>query len=835
MIPRATYRLQLRDEFTFADAAGLVPYLAGLGVSHLYLSPIMRAAPGSAHGYDVLDHSTISPALGGEAGFAALAQTARAHGLGIVLDIVPNHMSILVGNAWWWDVLRHGRDSSFARAFDIGWDGPEQKLHDQVLLPVLGDQYGREVDRGAIRVVAAGDELEVRYADHRFPVSPASAAALRAQGDPAPALDRLNADPDALHAFLETQHYRLARWTVADEELVYRRFFDITELVALRVEDPDVFDAIHEVPLRLVRSGAVDGLRIDHPDGLRDPDGYFLRLRAAAPDTWIVAEKILGPDERLPDRWPVDGTTGYDFAALAIGLFVDPAAEAALDRAYAAFTGEDEPFAAVAYGAKHEILRRSLRADVERLTELLVRICERHRRHRDHTRRDVQQAVRELAAQLAVYRTYVRPGCPESPEDVAVLYAAVAAAEARRPDIDPELLAFVRGLALLRVPGDRETDFALRLQQLTAPAAAKGVEDTAFYRYTRFAALCEVGADPARFGVAPAVFHALMAEQALRRPATMLATSTHDTKRSEDVRARLAVLSEIPEAWGAAVTRWSAQNQPHRHGAAPPPYLEWLYYQTLVGAWPIDAARAAAYLEKAAKEAKRETSWVSADPEFDAGLRAFVEATLADERFSADVAAFVAPLVVPGRITALAQTLLKLTAPGVPDLYQGTELWDGSLVDPDNRRPVDFARRQALLAALDGLDPEAILARAEEGLPKLHLIRAALAARARRPAAFAGDHVPLEAVGPKAQHVVAFVRGGAAITIVPRLAWGLVRGLGGDPAAGDRWTGAWDGTRLPVPPGRWRDVLTGAAARSDRLADLLGRFPVALLLREEDR
>ena len=821
VIPRATYRLQLNDDFTFSDAADLVPYLAALGVSHLYLSPIMRAGPGSTHGYDVLDHSTISPALGGEAGFEELVATARSQGLGIVLDVVPNHMSILYGNTWWWDVLRHGRESSFARAFDIDWDGPEEKLRDQVLLPVLGDQYGREVDRGAIRIVAAGDELEVRYGDHRFPVSPASAAALRAHGDPAAHIERLNADPEALHAFLEEQHYRLARWTVGDEEMVYRRFFDIKELVALRAEDPDVFDAIHEIPLRLVRAGAVDGLRIDHPDGLRDPEGYFSRLRLAAPAAWIVAEKILGPEERLRAAWPVDGTTGYDFAALATGLFVDPAGEPVLDRAYAAFTGEDQTFAEIAYRAKHEVLRRSLRADVERLTELLVRICERHRRHRDHTRRDVQQAIREFAAQLPVYRTYVRPGCPEAPEDVAVVDAAIAAAEARRPDIDPELLAFVRGLALLRVPGDLETDFALRLQQLAAPAAAKGVEDTAFYRYTRFAALNEVGGDPARVGVASTLFHARMIEQALRRPATMLASSTHDTKRSEDVRARLAILSEIPDEWSAAVVRWSARNRQHRRAGAPAPYLEWLYYQTLVGAWPIDAARAAAYLEKAAKEAKRETSWVSADPEFDAGLRAFVDATLTDPHFTADLDAFVAPLVSPGRVTALAQTLLKLTAPGVPDLYQGTELWDLSLVDPDNRRPVDFARRRALLSALDGLGPEAILARAEEGLPKLHVVRGALAARALRPGAFAGDHVPLEAVGPKAPHVVAFARGGAAITVVPRLVWGL----GGD----------WGGTRLPLPQGPWRDVIGGGIVGSDRLADLLGRFPVALLLREDGR
>jgi len=816
LTPRATYRLQLHDGFTFSDATALVPYLAALGVSHLYLSPIMRAGAGSAHGYDVLDHSTVSPALGGETGLLELAAAARSHGLGIVLDVVPNHMSILFGNAWWWDVLKHGRDSSFARAFDIGWDGPEAKLHDQILLPVLTDQYGREVDRGAIRVTAEGGELEVRYAGHRFPVSPAAAAALGARDTAS--LDRLSDDPEALHAFLEAQHYRLARWTVGDEELVYRRFFDIKELIALRAEDPDVFDAIHEIPLRFVRAGAVDGLRIDHPDGLRDPAGYFTRLRAAAPDTWIVAEKILGPDERLREDWAVDGTTGYDFAAQVGGLFIDPAAESAIDAAYRAFTGDEESFSETAYVAKHEVLRRSLRADVERLTELLVRICERHRRHRDHTRRDIQQAIRELAAQLPVYRTYVRPGAAEAPEDIAVLDAAVAAATLRRPDIDPELLAFIRGLALLRVPGDLETDFALRLQQLTAPAAAKGVEDTTFYRYTRFAATNEVGGDPGRFAVSPQAFHDQQTAHADQWPRTQLATSTHDTKRSEDVRARLAVLSELPEEWAAAVRRWSEINRRHHSGGAPSPSLEWLYYQTLVGAWPIDADRAAAYLEKAAKEAKQETSWVDPQPAFDAGLRSFVTATLADPAFTADLEAFVAPLIAPGRVNALAQTLLKLTAPGVPDLYQGSELWDLSLVDPDNRRQVDFRLRQQLIAALDALTPQGIIARSDEGLPKLQVIRAALGARTRSPAAFSGSYVPLHAIGERADHAVAFVRGGEAVTIVPRLVWGL----GGD----------WADTRLPLPLGSWHDVIAGATVGSDRIADLLGAFPVALLVRE---
>jgi len=817
--PRATYRLQLHDGFTFADALAQVPYLAALGVSHLYLSPIMRAGAGSAHGYDVLDHSTVSPALGGESGLLELAAAARSHGVGIVLDVVPNHMSILLGNAWWWDVLKHGRDSSFARAFDIGWDGPEAKLHDQILLPVLTDQYGREVDRGTIRVAAEGDELEVRYADHRFPVSPAAAAALGSYD--ATSLDRLSGDPEALHAFLEAQHYRLARWTVGDEELVYRRFFDIRELIALRAEDPDVFDAVHEIPLRLIGAGVVDGLRIDHPDGLRDPAGYFRRLRAAAPATWIVAEKILGPVESLRRDWPVDGTTGYDFATLVGGLFIDPAAEPAFDAAYRAFTGDETSFGETAYVAKHEVLRRSLRADVERLTELLVRICERHRRHRDHTRRDVQQAIRELAAQLPIYRTYVRPGAAESADDIAVLDAAVDAAVARRPDIDPELLAFIRGLALLRVPGDLETDFALRLQQLTAPAAAKGVEDTAFYRYTRFVATNEVGGDPGRFAVRPQAFHDQQIAHAEEWPRTQLATSTHDTKRSEDVRARLAVLSEMPEEWATAVRRWSEGNRQHHSGGAPSPSLEWLYYQTLVGAWPIDAERAAAYLEKAAKEAKQETSWVDPQPAFDAGLRRFVTATLADPAFTADLEAFVAPLIAPGRVNALAQTLLKLTAPGVPDLYQGNELWDLSLVDPDNRRPVDFRQRQELIAALDALTPAAIIARSDEGLPKLQVVRAALGARTRSPAAFTGSYVPLHAAGRRADHAVAFVRGGEAVTIVPRLVWGL----GGD----------WADTRLPLPPGSWHDVISGAAVGSDRLADLLGAFPVALLVRESAR
>ncbi|MFP5287548.1 MAG: malto-oligosyltrehalose synthase, partial [Thermoanaerobaculia bacterium] len=599
-------------------------------------------------------------------------------------------------------------------------------------------------------------------------------------------------------------------WRTAGRELDYRRFFDVHTLAGLRTEDERVFADTHSLVLGWVRRGLLGGLRIDHPDGLRDPEQYFERLRSAAPDAWIVVEKILEPGERLPDSWPVDGTTGYDFLNPVGGLFVDPNGEKPLTDLYAELTGPCADYPELVWQKKHLVLEELLAAEVNRVAEVFLQVCERHRRYRDFMRNELRAAVREVAACFPVYRSYVRAEAGKlATEDEEHVTLAIEAARARRPDLPSDLFDFFRDLLLLRVQGPVEGELVMRFQQLTGPAMAKGVEDTAFYNYHRLVALNEVGGDPGRFGVSVEEVHRGLSES---WPRAMLATSTHDTKRSEDVRARLALLSEIPERWAEAVHRWL-----ERH-----PFLDanaaYLLYQTLVGAWPIETDRAVAYMEKAAREAKGRTSWTRIDPEYEDALRTFVEAVLADRDFVADLEAFVAPLVEPGRVNSLAQTLIKITAPGVPDIYQGTELWTLALVDPDNRRPVDYEERRRLLEELAGAPapaPEEILARMDEGLPKLWVIRQALRLRER----VQGSYAPLLARGARAGHVFAFSRGGEVVTVVPR----LVIGLGGD----------WGDTSLELPPGRWRNELTGDHVDGGevRLADLLRRFPVALLSR----
>jgi (1->4)-alpha-D-glucan 1-alpha-D-glucosylmutase len=871
----ATYRVQLHPGFTFDDAAGLADYLAALGVSHLYLSPILQAAPGSTHGYDVVDPGRVSEALGGEAAYDRLSRVLADRGLGQLLDVVPNHMAVAGrDNRWWWDVLENGPASRYADYFDIDWDPPEAKLRHTVLVPILGDHYGRVLEAGDLRLVRAGGGLLVRYHEHEMPVAPgavaellaraatgagleelarlagglaalplpANRAAARARGRAQEALraelaalaerdervaraidaevERVNSDPDVLDALLRQQHYRLAYWRTAGRELDYRRFFDIASLVALRTEDPEVFAEAHACVLRLLADGKLDGLRIDHPDGLRDPAAYFHRLQAAGAG-WVVAEKILAPGEHLRADWPVAGTTGYEFARHVTGLFVDPAAEGPLARLYADFTGQPADYAAVALESKHHVMRTSLAADVERLVALFVEVCEQHRRYRDYTRTELRHALRETLAALPVYRTYVRAETGAvADEDVRLVSAAAADARGRRPDLDGELFDFLTDVLLLRRRGDVEAQLAMRFQQVSAAVAAKGVEDTAFYRFNRLVALNEVGGDPGRFGTTVDEFHAWNARTARDWPSTLLATSTHDTKRSEDVRARLVLLSEVPDLWASAVWRWAWMNERHWRNGTPDRNAEYLLYQTLVGAFPLETDRALAYMEKAVREAKLETSWLDRAPAYEERLRAFVRDVSADESFTRDLEAFVVPLLPAARTVSLAQTLLKLTAPGVPDLYQGTELWDSSLVDPDNRRPVDFGLRRALLEALRDASPEDALARVDEGAPKLWLVQQALAARRRDPAPFAGDYAPLRIAGERMGQAVAFLRGGTVATVVPR----LVCGLRGD----------WRDTSVILPAGRWRNQLTGDALDGGpaRLADVLARFPVALLRRE---
>ena len=591
IVPRATYRLQLRAEFGFAEAAALVPYLADLGISHLYSSPVLQAVAGSTHGYDVVDHAAISAELGGAAGFATLVEALHTHGMGLLLDIVPNHMAIGVpANRWWWDVLMHGQASRHARAFDVDWQPAEPRLAGKILLPVLPDHYGRVLDSGALQLVSEAGELQVAHGAARFPIDPATVPWSADEGDVAQRIARINADLDALDALIGQQHWRLARWTASASDLGYRRFFDVDTLIGLRVEDADVYEATHAVILEQVAAGAVDGLRVDHPDGMRDPTGYFERLRADAPRTWLLAEKILAPGEALPDAWPIEGTTGYDFANLALGLFVDPAGEAPLTGLYQAFTGETASWDEVARTSKLQVLRERLGSDLNRLAAEFLAVCESDRRHRDFTRHELREALTEVLASFDVYRTYARAEAHELTDaDARRIRAAVARAREHRPDLDPGLFGFLEEILTLRSGGELGGDLAMRFQQLSGPAMAKGVEDTAFYRYHRLVALNEVGGDPGRFGRTVAEFHAWCTVASQR---TMLAGTTHDTKRGEDVRARLALLSQLPVEWGAAVARWSRLAERHRTDALPDRNVEYLLYQTLVGAWPISVDRA---------------------------------------------------------------------------------------------------------------------------------------------------------------------------------------------------------------------------------------------------
>jgi (1->4)-alpha-D-glucan 1-alpha-D-glucosylmutase len=816
--PRATYRVQLHAGFTFDDAAAIVPYLARLGISHLYTSPILQAAPGSTHGYDVIDHSRINAELGGEAGFDHLSDALRAHGMGLVLDVVPNHMAIVEGNRWWWDVLEHGPASRFAGHFDVDWDPPEARLRNVILLPILADHYGRVLEAGGMLLARHDGRMTVEVGDRSLPLDPRSVGALVAEAaaaadsdelgfigaalselppstasDPADlerrqrdadvlgarmdeliadpdlarALDAtigaVNADHDRLDSLLEDQNYRLALWRAASRDLGYRRFFDIDELIGLRTEDERVFRDTHALVLEWLTSGRIDGLRIDHPDGLRDPAGYFARLRTAAPEAWIVAEKILEPGEPLPADWPVDGTTGYRFANLATGLFVDPAGEAPMNALWVDHADAGPDWERIAADARAEVLSAVLGSDVNRLTDLFLAVCEANRRYRDFTRHELHHALREVAAALPVYRTYLRAGDRyRSERDLEIIEGAVATVTERRPDLDPDLFSFLGRILALDEPGRLAGELAMRFQQLTPAAMAKGVEDTAFYRHHRLTALNEVGGDPGRFGTSVAAFHEAMTSLQAHWPNAMLALSTHDTKRSADVRARLALLASDAAGWSDAVARLEAAAAPHRTRPDQPSDADaYLFFQTVIGAWPIEADRAATYLAKATHEAKVRTSWTDPNPEYDAAVERFVRGALGEPAFVDAVRDTVTALLPASRRAALAQLALELTAPGTPDTYQGSELWDLSLVDPDNRRPVDFEERARLLAEVPGCSAADAWARADEGLPKLWLLHRLLELRRRRPDAFAGDYVPL----PTGDDGIGFARAAEVVVV----------------------------------------------------------------------
>jgi (1->4)-alpha-D-glucan 1-alpha-D-glucosylmutase len=826
----STYRLQLHPGFAFDDAAGIVDYLDCLGITDVYCSPLLQAASGSTHGYDVVDPTRINGELGGPAGLRRLGSALAGRNMRLTVDIVPNHMSIDGrDNRWWWDVLEHGRASRYARHFDIDWPADER-----VLMPILEDRYGRELEAGALQLRRCGESVVLGYRDREIPIRRSSLDDRLwrlvdvAESDPnaADALDaevhRLNHDLEWLDRLLCRQHYRLAYWRTANDDLDYRRFFTIASLVGVRVEDPAVFEETHGAITELVRAGAVTGVRVDHVDGLRDPGAYTERLRATTGDVYTVVEKILATDEELPEEWPVQGTTGYDFLATVNGLFVDPAAEAALAECYTRLTGEAASYPEVARAAKQQIMIEELGAEIERLVRILVEVCERHWRHRDRTRRELGEALRRLIASFGVYRTYPRPGRPARPADREHVAAAVRDAVLGWPDADPDLMEFLGHLALLDVTGEAETRFALSLAQVTAPVMAKGAEDTAFYRYHRLISLNEVGGQPDRFGTTVDDFHTACIEVGRRWPATMLALSTHDTKRSADVRARINLLSEIPDDWERAAAAWMDATDAYTDRGAPDRNARYLLFQTLVGIWPVATPRMVQYMGKAAKEARVHTSWSAGDRWYDRALESFVERALSDAGFVASIERFLAEhrIVERGRATSLAQTTLLLTCPGVPDIYQGSEVWDLSLVDPDNRRPVDYARRRRLLDQVDGLTAAETWAFAEDGGPKLWLIARLLRDRRAHPERYrSGRYEPLPAHGPKARHAVAFARDGLSV-VVPR----LVAGLAGD----------WGETIVTLPAGWWRDILGEGRYEGGEqpLATLTRTFPVAVLVAE---
>jgi (1->4)-alpha-D-glucan 1-alpha-D-glucosylmutase len=905
VVPSSTYRLQLRPAFGFAAAADVSGYLARLGVSHVYSSPYLQAAPGSEHGYDVVDPRKVNEELGGARAHRRMSKRLAEAGLGQVLDIVPNHMAISgPENPWWWDVLENGPSSRYAHYFDVDWDPPEARERNSVLLPILGDHYGRVVESGELQLERHGGTISLRYHEHVLPLSPRSLyrllgpAATRSRSkelaylsDAFRALPRSSvtdsdsigrrhrdqevlrawlsrlldeqprvrdaldaqlaataADPDALDELLSIQNFRIAFWRSGGRELGYRRFFDVTTLIGLRVEDPTVFDDSHARLQRWIERGVLDGIRVDHPDGLLDPTTYTQRLRRSLRRGWLVVEKILMPGEALPSDWPVDGTTGYDFLRDTVGLFVDPDGEEPLTELHRRLTGETRDFDTLTLETRALIAQESLGSEVNRLAAVFVDICENQRRFRDFTRHEMQEAIIAVGTAMPVYRTYARPRDGYiSDADVAVIEAAVAGARERHPEIDPELLAFLGDILTLRVTGEAEAELSGRFQQFTGAVMAKGIEDTAFYRYVRLLALNDVGCEPGHFGTSIEAYHAANSTRAAQHPAAMLTTSTHDTKRSEDVRVRIATLSEAPDRWRRIAERWMRRFRRSWRETEFDPVIGYLTAQTLVGAWPIDGERLSAYLLKAAREAKLRTSWTAADEAYEASLDRFARNILADAAFADEVEGAIVPFVRAGRVNSLAQLLLKLTVPGIPDIYQGTELWDLSLVDPDNRRAVDFELRERLLTELEtaleadplrGPGVETLLAQIDTGLPKLWVMRQALALRARHPAAFAAEasYRPLASSGAAGGHVVAFGRADEVVTIVPRLPLRLARGRIGvrlvAPAS------RWADTRVELPPGRWRDVLTGdrhrvpATSRGLRVARALGHFPVALLERE---
>jgi (1->4)-alpha-D-glucan 1-alpha-D-glucosylmutase len=947
VVPGSTYRVQFHKDFTFARATAVLPYLRALGITDLYSSPYLRARPGSTHGYDIVDHSSVNPEVGDARELERLCNALRRHGMGQMLDIVPNHMGVLeADNAWWLDVLEHGQASAHAQTFDIEWSPAAPEMAGRVLLPVLGDHYGRVLEAGEIQLHFNADagEFGLRYWNHRFPIDPSHypdiLAALpapppRDDGDPenhavvhamldafgrlpsrdttdpdarrarvrdtavykrsfarlaarhewlsqwiAGCVQRLNgqagdaASFDALDALISRQAYRLADWRVASDDVNYRRFFDVNTLAALRMERDDVFEATHQKVLEWVQNGWITGLRIDHPDGLSDPRQYFEQLQlhyarqaaiAGQPPRalYLVVEKIRAGHEQLPEDWAVHGDTGYRFAALVNGLFVDGRNEAAFDTAYHAFTGESLDYEEIVYRCKRLIIETSLFSELNWLTQALHQITRADRRRTDFTRNRLRVALAETAAAFPVYRTYLRADEPASTMDRQHIDWAIASAKRRLGGSQASVLDHLREVLLgegdaAQAPLEWRRRFLARWQQFTAPVTAKAVEDTAFYRYLRLVSLNDVGGEPGSFGISVAAFHSANQGRMRYRPHCLLATSTHDSKRAEDLRARIDVLSEDPGLWQESLQRWSGWAElyltPGGSGAQPSRNDIWLLFQTLVGVWPAIPpddderealrSRVQAYMLKAVREAKVHTSWTCPETAYEEALQRYVDAILRPGQpnpFVEELQRFTERIAPFGFRNSLSQLVLKLTVPGVPDVYQGCEQWNFSLVDPDNRRPVDFER---LARDLDGLremfrdrwpsaaDWQQLQASLADGRVKQLVTWRLLQLRRERWRLFRdGSYVPLTAEGPAADHVVAYLRvheSEAALVVTTRLGYTL---CGGEDAA---WQpGLWEGTRLRLPAEpslrrftRWHDWLTGSGAELSREAEL----PLALLL-----
>jgi (1->4)-alpha-D-glucan 1-alpha-D-glucosylmutase len=952
--PGSTYRLQLNRSLRFDDAAELTEYLHDLGVDTCYTSPILKARAGSMHGYDVIDHTALNPEIGSMESLGRFVERLKSFGMGLMVDVVPNHMCVSDLSNWrWCDVLENGPSSPHAHFFDIDWNPPREDLADKVLLPTLGDQYGRVLENREVRIEYSSGSFAVRYYEAAFPLAPrtwplilahALESARQALGDAHPdvlelesiitalgylplrtetdqqrirerqrekeiikrrlaglcagseavsrgvadslrAINGRKGDPasfNRLEQLLSDQAYRLSFWRVAADEINYRRFFDVNELAAIRTEHPLVFQETHGLIFDLIRKGWITGLRIDHPDGLFDPDRYFKDVqKACVPENgpaagrrfYVIAEKIVAGDEELRENWEIEGTTGYGFLNLLNGLFVHRGSRRAFETLYERWTGRQWPLADLLYESRRIILRASMSSELNVLARRLDRIFQQHRHSRDFTLETLRFALSEIVACFPVYRTYntleqQEPG----PEDRRHIQRAVEEAKNRNAATSESVFDAIGSLLLLRDPEGisphqkcERRMFVMRFQQLTGPVMAKGVEDTACYRYYPLASLGEVGGDLGRFGVTPRLFHRKNAVRLERWPGAMLATSTHDTKRSEDVRARINALSEIPLMWYAAVRRWSDLNAGKRveigGETVPDRNAEYLLYQTLVGTWPMTRVneeeyggyvrRIQCYMEKALKEAKLRTSWINPDEPYDRAVRDFIAAILHDSAsnpFLADLRAFVAPVARAGMLNSLSQVVLKNASPGVPDLYQGCETWNLSLVDPDNRRPVDFQRLRQQLRELQSSPPEcsSVLVRElmrtpEDGRIKLHFTSRTLAhRRSHRELYLAGEYIPLAASGQRKHHIVAFARrldGQVAIAAVARFFLRLNMSAEMCPP---RET--WGDTVLKLPGHMdsecYREVLTERRIRSDiraggrviRVADLFaGGVPVALL------